>query len=429
AVRRRSRRNLHRMNQSLSDVALIYIVLIVLYGVESIAWIRPGSTAIVTWFGRLRNPAANVRLARNESGHVVLFGLAPFDATFVVEPCPISLSPLGVLGFLAATPVGGDRPANTQTLCDWEEVKALRRDGRDLWVRERLLARLGSPYAAQKLATKLHAIARLPADQRGTAIDSFVDDQFNVPAIHSRLDEWSSVTRGVKAWSTLLAVWVIVVGGLRWFHLLPGFSDPETLWMYLGGLALIWWTTNVFVVVAHRKLYPASQPGMRTARWKLAFTALVSPAVTLRATDHLTRHLLLLVHPLAVFAAAGPNNELGGLAASVLRDLRYPQPPEIPDDLSHFDDAKTAIAIEESYRQSTIAAVLRLCQQECPGVHVAFDAPIQQDSGTVSYCPRCLQQFPVLEAKCSLCGDRSSIAIASPATEAATAVHPDPSGQ
>jgi len=383
----------------LSDVALIYIVLVVLYLVESAPWVRPGCTALSTFLGRVRNPANNKKIIGNDAGYLGTFGLVPFDATIIAESCPISISIAGLVGFSSASAIGGDRPPCTETTCSWDDVKSLRQDQREIWLKDRLLCRLGSVVTATELLGHLQAIATQKAENRADAIASFAASLFDTNYVQARIDLWTMATKHVKKWSFILFVWIFVVGVIRYHGLVPGFSDAGTLWAYLAALLIVWWTNNTLQFFAHRKLYPTA----KADRWKTLFTTMVSPAATLRATDHLARNLVGLKHPLAVAAIMCSKPELTELTAAVLRDLCYPKVPEIAS-----DDQDT-ILIVSSFRSTIKAAIAKFAANSEITCELANSAPSRHDAGSLSYCPRCLQEFSVSDAQCTMCGNRSAI--------------------
>ena len=386
----------------LSDVALIYIVLVVLYLVESAPWVRPGCTALSTFLGRVRNPANNKKIIGNDSGYLGTFGLAPFDATIIAESCPISISTAGLVGFSSASAIGGDRPVCTETTCRWDDVKSLRQDQREIWLKDRLLCRLGSVVTATELLGHLRTIATEKAEKRADAITSFVSGLFDTNYVQARIDSWTLATKHVKAWSCILFLWIFVVGVIRYHGLVPGVSDAETLWAYLAVLFIAWWTNNAFQFFAHRKLYPAA----KGERWKTLFTTMVSPAASFRATDHLGRNLVGLQHPLAVAVILCTKPELAELTAAVLRDLRYPKVPEFAS------DDRDSILIVSSFRSTIEEAIATFATNFEITCDLANSAPSRHDVSSLSYCPRCLQEFSALDAQCSMCGNRSTIPFA-----------------
>jgi hypothetical protein len=394
------------MLDSLSDVALIYLVLVALYVFESLAWTRAGCTSFASYFGRFASPTQCRKLIGNDSGAINTFGPATFDATIMAESCPISISSNGIVGFSAATPIAGDRPFATEATCEWEEIQSIRRVDREFWLNDRLICRTGSMASAKDLWETLCTFAKVGVDNRADAIDRFIDQQLDVGIVKQRIKNWQASARRLRLFSTLLWAWIFVVGVIRYQGWVPAISGPETLVGFLACLFIIWWTTCLLQFMTHRKLYPE----LRLNRAKHTFATLVSPAAAMRASDHLGRNLIGLRHPLAVAAVLLPKEQVSELAQHVLRDLLYPKLPDAPGSESSIagSDSTAWAEVSESYRQATVAGLLRFCESN--GLQVAgFDLPpLRTEVDALSYCPRCHQQFSALQATCTLCSNRKT---------------------
>jgi len=387
------------MIPALSDVTLIFIVLIVLYAIEAIAWVRPGSTAVISVLGRLRNPAKNRKVIGNESGHLALFGPAPIDATFLLEPCPIAISSHGIFAFNPITAIAGDRPQNSELFLSWEQATQLRRVDKELWLNDRMLTRLSSIDSTKRLHGYLHQIGSAESHKRSEAIQAMLHAQFDIAATKQRIAEWTLTTRALGRWATLLAFWIFVIGTLRYNGGLPGFQGPETLWVYLAIFFALWWITNGVIFFTCKRLYPQD----RWRRWKALLMSMLSPAVSLRAVDQLSRYLLVWTHPLTVAATFCDQDELQRLTNDVVRDLRHPKLPASPETATEHDE------VVNEFLQHMIEAVARFANEM--GIAMDDDAGPShpQNADAISYCPRCLQEFSIIGAQCTPCGDMPAV--------------------
>lgn len=286
----------------LSDVAWIYEILTGLYLFESLAWVSSGAVAIRSYFGRFRCPTRTHRLLGNDAGYLPTFGLAPVDAILIVETCPISVARDGVFGYVAASLVGVDAGVDSGAAswlhCPWDRVNEVKVVERELRLDGKMLCRLSSADMASSLAGALREIASEPATNRQVAICRFVASQFDVQSILARLAAWRAATRRLRLISLMFFIWIFPVGIARYQGWLPGFSDMETLAIYLAIALLLWWLSAGLLFFGHRRLYR----GDRLQRWKLCLTSLVSPAAAMRSPDHLARRLIGIAHPVAVAA-------------------------------------------------------------------------------------------------------------------------------
>lgn len=392
------------MTQPLSDVEWIFVVLTTLYLVEAVPWIRPGGAPFSSAWGRFRRPGPSPRVVGNDSGGLHTCGLAPFDATFIAESIPVAVAPPGVFGYVSPSPLEIERLPVCETFFTWAELEQLRRCDRDLMVGGQLLCRLRSAATAQCLLRVLRELAATTEEARRPGIERWVASMFDLNATRQSVAAWRSATRILRFSATLLFLWIFPFGLARYYDLLPGRPDLSTLVLYLAGFFLLWWYTNGLVYLSHRRL----QPLERASRWKAVFTAFVSPAVPLRAADHLAREQFALVHPLTLAAALSAPAEIREVVAISLRDLRYPRLPEAPPEAS-----ATALATIREYRRIQLQFATRLAEE------LGFDAeslvapPVPEHPDSESYCPRCVQEYTRRDAHCLECGNRPTVPFAS----------------
>ena len=394
---------------ALSDVAWIYVILTGLYLFESLAWVSSGAVAIRSYFGRFRCPTRTHRLLGNDSGYLPTFGLAPIDSTWIVETCPVSVGRAGIYGYVAASLVGVDAGAEsgvaTWLYCPWNRVSDLNVVERELRLDGKLLCRVSDTQTARLLVESLKKIATETGAKRDVAISRFVVSQFDTESIRDRVDAWRLATRRLKLFSLLLFIWIFPVGIARYQGWLPGFSDIETLPIYLAIVLLLWWMCAGFLFRGHNRLYPE----LRGQRWKLFLTAIVSPAAAMRSADHLTRRLIGIAHPLALAAVICSDEEVAKWTGRSARDLLFPRPPQgMPPDLD-YDSDDIALAIVREYREQSYKALVKFADKNRVDLVPFLMPPQRDDPQSVGYCPRCHQEFSLLGSRCGQCGDLSTV--------------------
>ncbi len=383
----------------------IYIILTALYLIESLAWVRAGGTALPSVLGRFSGQLSPRKLLGNERGFVSRFGPLPLDVTFVSDSWPLSIADDGVVGFVATCPLGNDRPRGTDQFFSWAQLSNLVVKEKTLVVGDLALCELRSGESARELAAELKTIAAADTADRTTRIDQFVADRFSSENVAAKVTKFRLAARNLKLLAMMLGFWIFVIGIARYQGWLPGFSGAETLAIYLAVLVALWWGTNVELFLAHRRLYPLK----RGDRWKLLLTSIVSPAVPLRGTDHLARHLLSDRHPLAVAAVIFPPDSLQPSFDAAIRDIHFPLLPPYP-----ADAPEVMMAAIDQYRTRCGNEIQRLGEKLAIDTSRSLSEPTRQEPEAVSYCPRCHQEFAKLEAICTPCGDRVSIAFAGP---------------
>jgi len=394
---------------ALSDVAWIYVILTGLYLFESLAWVSSGAVAIRSYFGRFRCPTRTHRLLGNDSGYVPTFGLAPIDATLIVETCPISVARDGIYGYVAGSLVGIDAGIDSGVAswlyCPWDHVSDLKVVERELRLDGKMLCRLSDPQTARSLVVSLQKIASEAGSRRDEAISRFVSGQFDTELIGARVDAWRLATQRLRSISLLLFIWIFPVGIARYQGWLPRFSDIETLPIYLAIGWLLWWICAGFLYRGHQRLYPQQ----RGQRWKLFLTSLVSPAAAMRSADHLARQLIGIAHPIAVAAVVCSQQEVDRWIGRTARDLLFPKPPQgVPPESTYHSD-EIAPAIVREYREQSYQALVQFAGRNRVDLGPYLLPPQRDDPQSVSYCPRCHQEFSLAGSRCGPCGDLSTV--------------------
>jgi len=397
----------------LSDVMWIYVILSGLYVIESLAWVPAGSLAFTSVFGKFAGPCGRRRVIGNDLGYLAICGPAPTDATFLTEPCPVSLGRKGVVGYTVVSPIGIDRPVDTGVFFDWAELTRIRANDPDLVVDGRLLCRLASPASANRLAERLLRMANLECrDARDEDIGRFVSEQFDPAPIRQKVDAWRTATAPLRPLSWALIVWIYVVGPARYWGWLPWWTGTGSVVTYIAILCLLWWASVGLITRGHRALFP----DRRLERWKVMLTAFISPAVAMRGCDALSRPLIGMAHPLAAAGALCGDEALEQWADNVTRDLHFPIPTEGLILGGNFfrspesDDAANDVVAE--YRQRMVNALPQLAGSDGSGV-ARYRTPAEpEDPRSLGYCPRCLQEFAIRAARCGQCGGMEAVSFA-----------------
>jgi hypothetical protein len=84
-----------------------------------------------------------------------------------------------------------------------------------------------------------------------------------------------------------------------------------------------------------------------------------------------------------------------------LKDLAYPLAPELPE------NDQAAVIVSHS-RELIRDSLLRMLVDYGFSAEDALVPPGAEDDASVCYCPRCGQQFEMVEAVCDFCGGRST---------------------
>jgi hypothetical protein len=375
----------------MSDVQLLFAVLAALYAWECAGWLRRGSVAFVTWFGRDWRTVHPGMLAGNTNGGFILAApLPPLGTLHIANQLPLSLSPDGALAFVSTNVNPGWRAAQGGGFVRWENLATVRVRGKKLLVNGELFLVAATPGFARYLSAELQRLVKLSPAQREIAIAEMLRGTFGGQAIESRLLDYRTRSPAVRRLGNALFLYsLVIVPGLIWYFGLG--------WTWLGlllGLLALTIATAIFFCRAHRALYPAAGD----ARFAHTLTIALAPSSALRAHDALSRPLLENFHPLAVAKHLLSDQEFRPFARRVLLDLRHPAMP------LGMSEQPEVVATEASSRRALLAAAEEFLRQHGLAPDDLGRAPTPADDSCRSFCPRCDAQFTTLTGRCVDCG-------------------------
>ncbi|MCU0783585.1 MAG: hypothetical protein MUF81_05955 [Verrucomicrobia bacterium] len=381
----------------MSDVQWLFLVLAALYGWECACWVRRGSVAFSTWLGgnwRVRHPG-NL-LGNQRGGFIFAAPLPPLGTLLTASQFPFSLSPDGVLAYVATSVNPGWRPAQSEKFFRFDEIREVSVRDKKLLVNGEDLLTLASVSLARRFAAELRRLAKAIPSQREAAIAELVHATLDTKAADQRWQELQPLARPVRLLGNVLFVYLFVFApGLIWQL---GF---KLSWLgLLVGLFALTIATAMFFHRAHRALHP--QAG--DERFTHTLTILLAPMTTMRAHDALSRPLLETFHPLAVAKAFLSKTDFRDFARRVLLDLRHPAQPVC-------SSANAAARATELYARTTLqSAVENLLRQSGVEPEELCQPPAPMDESCRAYCPRCGAQFTTPSGNCADCGGLALVA-------------------
>jgi len=375
----------------MSDLQVLFLALVLIYGWECACWVPRGSAAFLTCCGRrwrIRHPGTLLGNARG--GFVFACPLPPLGAFLTANQFPLSLSPEGVLAFVATSVNPGWRPPQTGKFLRFDEIRAVEVMGKQLRVNGEVLLRTTSRLFAEELARRLRQLVQMPSGQRAAVIPESLQASFDSKVIEQRWESFQKRGKGVRRLANLLFAYLFLLA-------------PPAIWYF--GLKLCWpelviglfaltITTAVLFRRAHKALYP--QAG--DERFTHFLTILLSPLNAIRAHDVLSRPLLESFHPLAIARVFCSGNHFRDFARRILLDIRHPCLP--------LCSAGGPISqATELYARTTLQQIVEqfLKQNGINANELAKPAEPADDTCR-SYCPRCEAQFTTDTGACPDCG-------------------------
>lgn len=375
----------------MSDLQLLFLVLACVYTWECACWLRRGSVAFLTWFGRRWRAVHPGTLLGNQNGSLLIAApLPPLGHVLTGNQFPLSLSADGVLAYVSTNVNPGWRPQQSGRFFRFDEIKAVEVKGKKLLINGESVFKAASPHFATHLARTVRQLLKTAAAERSAAIEKVFRASFDTKAIEKLWAEFQKQTGAMRWLANALLVYLFAIAPAAIWH----FSLKLTWEPLLVGLFGLTTAIAVLFRRAHKTFHPEAEDD----RFTHFLTILLSPATAIRAQDVLSRPLLENFHPLAIAAVFCPENQFREFARRVLIDVRF---PALPVCASAQADAEATERESRAQLQKTVEAFLsrnKLKPEEL------VRPPKQLDETCRAYCPRCYAQFTSDAATCADCG-------------------------
>lgn len=365
----------------------LYAACALLYLAASCVWWiqRPAAGVWRRFTHTFHFTPANALFGNENGALLVLNPLPPFGATFVAEPCPVSIGRDGVLSTVALSGALGERlPRAHARYAAWSELVDVSAHERDVHVRGVRFVRASSAVFARHLAALLGELARARPEERERRLAAELARAFDTAAITADTQRALQATEELAVWQTALFAATFVA-----LPLVVELQRPLVTWVLLA--ALVSWISTAYAG------WRAASGLQRERRWALALPFFLHPFGALRARDALLRDVVATRHPLAVARALCTPAEFARVFAAALRDARAPHWPECP-----LDDERARTA-EREWRARVEAALVALAPELASDV---ARVPERLAADCLAFCPRCHMQYTRLDTACASCGGR-----------------------
>lgn len=385
----------------MTDLQFLVLLIVLIYLSETCVWVRRGSV-VVRGMGRgkctLSHPSLSIG---NDSGGLVFLNpLPPLGISCLAHQWPISLSREGMLSYVSLVVSPGRRPGQVGRFVSFDAAKDIEPRERDVWIGGELFATLPDEASARHWAAQLRRMRSLSPERREAAIERMLKQSTDLEAINARVDRFNRIAGPLRLATHLLFAMLLLA--------LPAALTVGALRPYLLSTALATALYLLVVIVAfffsHRALYPRA----RGRRWRHVLVMCFTPTAAIRATDLLSRELLVDFHPLAVAAVLCREAEFRAYARRTLLDAQHPVEPACPVD----DPA--AHAVELAFRQAALKSLGEIVTRAGIDRDALLAPPAASDPQCQAYCPRCDAQYVVPQGQCTDCGGLELVPIPKP---------------
>jgi hypothetical protein len=342
----------------LSELAELFVLFLVLYLFECLAWVPRRTVGFFAFAGRWR---ARLAFRPNASWSVsVVLGKPwpPLSPPWLAEPLPFAVDPRGI------THTESDHQPLT-----WEELAPIAARGNRLESGDLVLATLASRQGAADLAEALEKTRVASAKKREALLRRLLDARFTPDAPEARRRQYAKSVRGLRIVSN--GLWLGLFGGLGAAVL----THNMLILLLAAAVTLLLWPVNsiLFLLTLRRVSWlPRTCWPERSKR----LVTTLSPLSAVRAADILAREIWANLDPLTVAAALLSERDLAGFARPRLIAMQ----PRNDDDLAWWrTESRKRMEQVLSRRGIDIATLLA--------------PPVREGEHVTTYCPACLSQY------------------------------------
>lgn len=375
----------------MTDSQYLLAVLAVVYLLECVAWVHAQAVAF-RWYSARRGSGtfAPGHFGNPEGGVVLKPPIATLGYFFVSRSLPISFSPWGAFSFVSDAPSRELRCKQCEQFRSWDQVRNIRRQGKEVIIDGITFVVLGSSHHAQRTCDLLKGLAESRPEKRAERIQTLLQGTLDTSVIQRRLDEFQDGVGGLQFCCSMLFLVLFLVGPLCTLRF-----GIEQVWLPLGVAILILHFAIAWLFVRQfRKWYPQSAD----EKWVHVVSMVLNPAAAARAIDRLSRDLFCQFDPVAVARVLCSQKYFRSVARGLLVDLRYPFLPICPG--GHPEALKT----EEWSRTARLAMVEEFLSGAGLSSRELLAAQPPDDATARSFCPRCERHFEQEEGQCEPCG-------------------------
>lgn len=369
-----------------SDGQTLLLILVLLYLLECLGWVKKQSVAFVSSGGRRWRISTPISWLGNANGAMMILNpVPPPGHVFLSHLLPISISPVGICAFNSQTLPSGGRPATqTAEFISFSSINKTTTDGAYLIINGQKFAKCATPKQAKALASFIEKANAAKASRREALVTSWIAKQFDAKAAKSVWEQGEEQIGPIRWMCSLFFVFLFIAAPI-----LVNIYGLETLIIPIA-VAMVLLAMQIAFVFwrAHRKFYPTESQ----ERLENVAKMILCPPVSLRAADVLTKNLLAEFSPVAVASVLAGPGELSFVRGFVL-DLQHALKHEITDQKA----ADTVSWMNARQLSACLALVERVDR-----FHGFLD-PTEKQGESVAYCPRCGVQFVVDEGECPDC--------------------------
>ena len=371
----------------MSEGLTLYALLMFLYFAECFVF-SGYDDAIVTLAisGKRKISTMNALIGLTQKKITLLNPFTPFSLDYMANVPRLSLSPTGVCSYAIVDYLDTKRMSQEQTTCLYDDIKQICANDSTLMINGTFFVSCSCNEQARYYVDVVNNLKSLKSNDRVKYLLEVIGQQFSNEQILEEINTISSHLQWLRVACLLLFTGTFIVA-------------PVAVLMYgletmLIPIIFLLYSLAVPVAVLN---YSAQKNLIKNSVWSRIASVIkimLCPPMAIRLPSELSLTSLVRFHPIPVI-----DTNLGDTGLSfyteALRKLLHPIQTRSENSVSN--------AIIDWYAEAEYNAFLHYGNTKYGTPFNSFGSDPMQESGSHSYCPRCLTQYTISVGTCSNC--------------------------
>lgn len=369
----------------MSDGLSLYLVIIVLYGLDCLIWLSKYAVAFtVDLFGNWRAGVASSYLSTGNGGLTLLNLIPPAGRVFCSHPVPFSISNRSVVS------------CNPQALVSMSPspLHYLIEDITDISIDEKTVSINGLKFCvfncaeqAKKFLLLLKKIKKAKLEKRDEYIRCYFAEMFDTAKAKNVLTEFSKRSRLLRTLSFLLFIILVPVS--------PVLSRFIGLDMTIIITLIVTYVLVILISILFFRLHQRYYPQNKYERILEIVKMILCPPIAARAADRISQNALWEYHFFSIGSLLMRKDRFEVFCHNSYRAMMYPL-----RDTQFSDQIQAVLDDQSSLLMGMTTDFLKSVDID---VNQLLKPPKKQEETSLYYCPRCHAESDRKEAHCVDC--------------------------
>ena len=370
----------------MTDEALLFGVLCLVYLTDCFIWVDYYSCSFVTWTGKkwmIENPISFLETSRG--GLIFTNPISPLGNVFTSHMPPLCLSPYGIVSFNGPKNKAAQNTDADYKYIDFKSISKIEVADRDIKVDQEKFLRFQTAHQADKAGSLLNDVTGTSIDEREGVIRDFLNESLDLDHAKTIFEQCNHDVRLLKILCNILFFYLFLFSPI-----IISFTKIVSLLIPIAcGMFIIAIQICIEFFSLHKKYFPSYGEERITSLIKM----ILCPPVSIKSMDLITKDLLGSYNPIVLGKLLLSHKEFNELYEKTVRHLKYPVFKKA------ISKKASRVIIWQNQLLLKMLPEIFGRSQISPSDFVA----VPDTKDVRSYCPRCLCQFTSTGGECPDC--------------------------